>query len=293
MGALDGKVALVTGTSRGAGRGIAVELGLAGATVYVTGRTLDAGFSRSGFPGTLADTVREIEAGGGTAIAVRCDHTKDDETAAVVDRIRSEHGRLHILVNNVWGAHELPLKDEPFWQLPLAHWDTMFTAGVRAQVATNHFAVPLLRETAASLADGADDEGQARGLIVHTTFWDRDQYIGMFYYDLAKHALTRMAFGLAHELRTDDIAVVALSPGWMRTELVLAAFGVDEARWQDVPELARTESPRYIGRAVVALACDRAVMARSGRVWTVGQLADEYGFTDVDGRHVPPFRLSP
>lgn len=282
MPPLQGKVALVTGASRGAGRGIAVELGLAGATVYVTGRTLDAGSARPGFPGTLADTVAEIERGGGRAVAVRCDHTRDEETAAVIDRIRAEQGRLDILVNNVWGAHEMPLEYKPFWELPLTHWDTMFTAGVRAQLATNHFAVPLMREGA----------GEPVRLIVHTTFWDRDKYTGMFYYDLAKNALTRMAFGLAHELRDDNIAVVAVSPGWMRTELVLASFGTDESRWRDVPDLASTETPRYIGRAVAALAADPAVMARSGRVWTVGTLADEYGFTDVDGRKPPPFRIA-
>lgn len=285
MGRLQGKVALVTGASRGAGRGIAVELGLAGAMVYVTGRTLDASGARAGFPGSLADTVAEIEAGGGQAVAVRCDHTRDEETAAVIDRIRAEQGRLDILVNNVWGAHDLALDSKPFWELPLGHWDTMFTAGVRAQLATNHYAVPLMREGAAV------GGGEPGGLIVHTTFWDRDKYIGMFYYDLAKNALCRMAFGLAHELRADNIAVVAVSPGWMRTELVLAAFGTDEDGWRDVPALAGTESPRYAGRAIVALAADPAVMDRTGQAWPAGVLAEAYDFTDINGRKVPPFRI--
>lgn len=278
MKRLKGKVALVTGGSRGAGRGIAVELGKAGATVYVTGRSVDGG-STNNWPGTIHETVSQIEASGGKGIAVRCDHTNDSDTKSVIDRIRKEEGKLDILINNVWGGNELSIEERPFWELPIEHWDTMFTAGVRAQIATNHFAIPLLRET-------------KHGLILHTTFWDEYKYTGNFYYDLAKHALTRMAYGLSIELKREHIAVIALSPGFMRTELVLKAFQTDEDHWHEVKELTKTETPHYIGRAVVALASDPQVMKRSGQVLRVGDLAKEYQFTDIDGKYHPAFTIS-
>ncbi|MFM1653283.1 SDR family NAD(P)-dependent oxidoreductase [Brevibacillus sp. B_LB10_24] len=277
MNSLDGKIALVTGGSRGAGRAIAVELAKAGATVYVTGRSVKSG-STLGYPGTIDDTAAEIQSFGGTAFAVRCDHTDDEQTASVIRRIQQEQGQLDILVNNVWGGNELSIEQKPFWELPMQHWDHMFQAGVRAQLATNRFAIPLMRE-------------KQSGLIVHTTFWDDHKYIGNFYYDLAKNALNRMAFGLATELRQDNIAVVAVSPGWMRTELVLAAFHTDEENWHTVPELGQTESPHYVGRAIVALSSDPQVGAKSGHILRVGELAEEYGFTDIDGRKIPAFHV--
>ncbi|MCM3759203.1 SDR family NAD(P)-dependent oxidoreductase [Alkalihalobacillus oceani] len=277
MKQLTGKVALVTGGSRGAGRGIAIELGKAGATVYVTGRST-RGRATNQWPGSIDDTVSEIEASGGKAIALRCDHTNDAETEAAIAQIRREQGKLDIVVNNVWGAHDLGVEPGAFWELPLKHWDTMFTAGVRAQLATNHFAVPLLREN-------------KQALIVHTTFWDHDKYTGQFYYDLAKNALIRMAYGLSLELKADNIAVVAVSPGFMRTELVLQHFRTDEAHWQEVKELQTSETPYYIGRGIKALAADRNVMKKSGQVVKVGDLAKEYQFTDIDGRYIPPFIL--
>ncbi|TCW41170.1 NAD(P)-dependent dehydrogenase (short-subunit alcohol dehydrogenase family) [Laceyella sacchari] len=270
------KVALVTGGSRGAGRGIAVELAKAGATVYVTGRSLDQNDPDQ--PGTLNETISLMTAAGGKGIPVQCDHTRDADTEAVIKRIRREQGRLDILVNNVWGGNQLPITSEPFWEQSLQHWDHMFTAGVRAQLATNHFAIPLLRE------------GMG-GIIIHTTFWDQDKYIGHLYYDLAKNALIRMAYGLSIELKADGIAVLAVSPGWMRTELVLKAFQTDEEHWQEVDALKNTESPYYIGRAVAALCADSDVIERSGQVLRVGDLAKEYGFTDIDGRSIPPFTM--
>ncbi len=176
------------------------------------------------------------------------------------------------------GAVAADLQPKPFWEYPLLHWDAMFHGGVRAQLATNHYAIPLMRE-------------QQAGLIVHTTFHCDDQYLSTFYYDLAKNAINRMAFGLVQELKDDGIAVVAVSPGWMRTELVLANFQTDEQNWRNIPALSRTESPYYLGRAVCALAGDDQVIRKSGHVVQVGQLAEEYGFTDIDGRLIPPFRI--
>ncbi|PFA66749.1 oxidoreductase [Bacillus sp. AFS015802] len=277
MKTLTGKVALVTGGSRGAGRAIAIELGKAGATVYVTGRSTK-GNSTQNFPGTIDDTAAQIDEAGGTGIAVRCDHTVDAETKAVIEQIREEQGKLDILINNVWGAHDIGVNPGAFWEQSLENWDTMFTAGVRAQLATNHFAIPLLRES-----EGA--------LIIHTTFWDDGKYTGQFYYDLAKNALIRMAYGLSEELKEDGIAVMAVSPGFMRTELVLEHMGVDEENWQESEDLKKSETPYYVGRAITALAMDSNVMEKTGQALKAGDLAKEYDFTDVDGRYVPPFTM--
>ncbi|MGG4168975.1 SDR family NAD(P)-dependent oxidoreductase [Rossellomorea vietnamensis] len=277
MKSLRGKVALVTGASRGAGRAIAVELGKAGATVYVTGRSTK-GNSTQNFPGTIDATVAQIDEAGGKGIAIRCDHTIDAETDSVIRQIREEQGKLDILINNVWGAHDIGVNPGAFWEQSLENWDTMFTAGVRAQLATNHFAIPLLREN-------------KEALIVHTTFWDEGKYTGQFYYDLAKNALVRMAYGLSKELKEDGIAVIAVSPGFMRTELVLEHMGVDEENWQKSEDLKKSETPHYVGRAITALALDPGVMEKTGRTLRAGDLAKEYHFTDVDGRYIPPFTL--
>ncbi|UXH46588.1 SDR family NAD(P)-dependent oxidoreductase [Rossellomorea vietnamensis] len=277
MKTLTGKVALVTGGSRGAGRAIAIELGKAGATVYVTGRSTK-GNSTQNFPGTIDDTAAQIDEAGGTGIAVRCDHTVDAETKAVIEQIREEQGKLDILINNVWGAHDIGVNPGAFWEQSLENWDTMFTAGVRAQLATNHFAIPLLREN-------------KEALIVHTTFWDEGKYTGQFYYDLAKNALVRMAYGLSEELKEEGIAVMAVSPGFMRTELVLEHMGVDEENWQESEDLKVSETPYYVGRAITALSLDPRVMEKTGRALRAGDLAKEYDFTDVDGRYIPPFTL--
>lgn len=277
MDSLLGKVALVTGGSRGAGKGIAIELAKAGAFVYVTGRTT-VNSSNQGL-GDIDSTVWEIERNGGQGEAIRCDHTNDSDTERVIRRIEEQQGRLDILINNVWGGNELAIENKPLWELSPEHWNHMFNSGVRCQLMTNYYAIPLMRSC------------RNKGIIIHTTFWDHYKYVGNFYYDLSKNALVRMAYGLSIELQADNIAVIPLSPGWMRTELVLKSLSTDEEHWHKVEVLQNSESTRYIGRAVCALALDSEAMTKSGVPQLVGHLAEEYAFTDIDGRRVPAFKI--
>lgn len=293
MTTLAGRIAVVTGASRGGGRGIAVELGARGATVYVTGRstreapahTYGAYLEQVGLarmPGSIEDTADAVTAAGGKGIAVRVDHTDRDQVGELFARVDREHGRIDLLVNNAWGYHETFRAaglNAPFWEQRIETWPSMFDRGVRNHLMSCQAAAPLFVR-------------QQSGLIVTTTFWDRDRYIkGNLMYDVAKHAMIRLAFGVAEELKPYGVTSVAVSPGWMRTELILAAFKTDEESWRSVPPLARTESPRYLGRAIAALASDPDVHARTGKVLLVGELATEYGFTDVDGRVIPPFEM--
>ncbi|HEU5141211.1 MAG TPA: SDR family oxidoreductase [Bacillales bacterium] len=276
MDSLAGTIALVTGASRGAGRGIAIELGKAGAMVYVTGRSV-RGKSTNGWPGTIDDTVDEIQSVGGTGTAVQCDHTDDEQTKEVIEKIRREHGKLDLLVNNAWGGSEHDISGT-YEENTMDHWNSMFTAGVRAQLATNYYAVPFMRETGG-------------GLIIHTTFWDDWKYTGHFYYDLAKNTLIRIAYGLSEELKGKDMAVLAVSPGFMRTEIVLKDFHTDQEHWREVEALKVTETPHYVGKGIVALASDPNVIRKTGKVFRSGDLAEEYGFTDIDGKRIPPFHI--
>jgi NAD(P)-dependent dehydrogenase (short-subunit alcohol dehydrogenase family) len=285
-------VALVTGSSRGGGRGIAVELGAAGATVYVTGRSTRAQPASTyarilelsqlpRMPGSIEDTAEEVTRAGGRGIPVRCDHTDAADVERLFDRVQRDEGRLDLLVNNAWGGHEAftGVFDAPFWEQPLEQWEAMMDRGVRNHLLASRAAVPAMIR-------------RGGGLVVTTTFWDRDRYVrGNLLYDLAKSAMNRLAFAMAEELRPHRIASVAVSPGWMRTELILAGHRTDEAHWRERPALARTESPRYLGRAVVALAADPRILDRTGQVLRVADLAREYGFTDVDGRVVEAFEL--
>ena len=289
---LKGRVAVVTGASRGAGRGIALELGAAGATVYVTGRSTRAQPAESygrilalseleALPGSIDETADELTRMGGHGIAVRCDHAEEDDVASLFARVQREQGRLDLLVNNAWGGHETfnGVFEAPFWEHPLSNWESMFDRGVRNHLLASRFAAPLMVV-------------QKSGLIAITSFWDRDKYLrGNLFYDLAKSAMNRLAFGMAEELRPHGVASLALSPGWMRTEFVLAGHKTDEAHWHERPALARTESPRYLGRAIAALAGDARVMQKSGGVHRVADLAREYGFTDIDGRQPEAFEL--
>jgi NAD(P)-dependent dehydrogenase (short-subunit alcohol dehydrogenase family) len=218
-----------------------------------------------------------VTARGGRGIAVRCDHTVDSDVEALFRRVENEQGRIDLLVNNAWGGyehHDHRKFSAPFCEQPLRHWDGMFTAGVRAALTASQHAVALMLP-------------QKHGLIVNITAWDRDNFLVNVFYDVAKNAINRITYGLAREVRPHNVAVVALAPGFMRTERVAAAFeAVGNKEY-----LNFTESPEYAGRAVAALASDERVLDRTGGVWPVGDLADEYGFTDVDGRKIPAFRL--
>jgi NAD(P)-dependent dehydrogenase (short-subunit alcohol dehydrogenase family) len=261
-GSLKDKVALVTGASRGAGRGIALALGDAGTTVYVTGRSVRAEATTENLPGTIEETAETVTARGGTGIAVRCDHTVDSDVEELFARVRREHGRLDLLINNAWGGyeqHDYKKFAAPFHEQPLRHWDGMFTAGVRATLVAGRFAASLML-------------AQKHGLIVNITAWDRDKYLVNVFYDVAKGAINRMTYGMARDLRPHNVAAIALAPGFIRTERVAAAF--EAVGNKDY--LNFTESPEYAGRAVVALASDPNVMQKSGKVLPVGDLAEEY-----------------
>jgi NAD(P)-dependent dehydrogenase (short-subunit alcohol dehydrogenase family) len=271
---LKGKVAVVTGASRGIGRGIALVLGEAGATVYVTGRSL-RGSTTENMKGSIEETAEAVSAGG-LGIAVRCNHTVDEEVEALFSRVSEEQqGRLDLLVNNVWGGYEQYEFDrftQPFWEQSIRHWQGMFEAGVRAHLVASRLAAPLMLAA-------------RKGLIINTVAWDRGLYLRNLFYDVAKAAIIRMAFGMAGELRPHGVAAIALAPGFVRTERVMAAHAL-----QPFP-LDRTESPEYTGRAVAFLADDPRIMEKSGKILAVGDLAREYGFTDIDGKQPPAFRI--
>jgi NAD(P)-dependent dehydrogenase (short-subunit alcohol dehydrogenase family) len=272
---LAGTVALVTGASRGVGRGIALALGQAGATVYVTGRSTRDTSTTEGLPGTVDDTALDVTARGGTGIAVRCDHTVDADVEALFERIAADHGRLDVLVNNAWAGYERSDEhrfDAPFWEQPQWRYD-LFAASLRGQFVASSRAVPLMLP-------------RNRGVIVNISFTDGDVYLGQAAYDMCKTASDRLAHGMAHELRKHGVAAVALHPGFVRTERVEAAWDLLGAGPAQV-----VHSPEYVGRAIAALAADPEVMSVSGERLAVGDLAVKYGFTDVDGRQPPAFKL--
>jgi NAD(P)-dependent dehydrogenase (short-subunit alcohol dehydrogenase family) len=259
-------VALVTGASRGGGKGIALVLGEQGATVYVTGRSVRGEPTTLGRPGTIDDTADEVTARGGTAIPIRCDHTDDAQVEAVFDRIKADHGRLDLLVNNAWSGYELGLYYEtPFWEMEWRHWDLMFQGGLRATAFASWLAAPMMIEA-------------GRGLIVNIT-WVLDRPHGVTFYEVVKNAVNRLTEQQADDLRPHGVACIAVSPGWMRLE-----------RMDLTPEQeAQTESPEFPGRGIAALAADENVLAKSGQVLTTPELAREYGFTDLDGKQQSAF----
>jgi NAD(P)-dependent dehydrogenase (short-subunit alcohol dehydrogenase family) len=274
VGLLSGSIAVVTGASRGAGRGIALALGSEGATVYVTARSTRSAATVSETPHAVEDTAEEVTARGGVGIPVACDHTDDAQVEALFSRVREEHGRLDVLVCNAWGGY-MPYADHqswfsvPFWEQSMDRWDGMFTAGVRAHLVTLRYGLPMMVE-------------RDKGLVVLTTFTMGRRYLGNVFYDVAKNAVCRIAQGLGEELREKEVAVVALSPGWVLAERMTSLSEAQEAQ---------TESVEYIGRAVAALASDPGVVRRSGKTFAVGTLARDYGFTDTDGRQPTPYPI--
>jgi NAD(P)-dependent dehydrogenase (short-subunit alcohol dehydrogenase family) len=266
MQSLRGQVALVTGASRGGGKGIALVLGERGATVYVTGRSVRGMATTLGRPGTIDETAEEVTARGGTGVAVRCDHTDDAQVEALVQRIRDEHGRLDVLVNNAWSGYEIsPEPSLPFWDIEWRHWDLMFNGGLRATACTSRLAAPIM------IAAGG-------GLIVNIT-WVLDRPHGHAFYEVVKNATNKLTEQMADDLRPFGVACVAVSPGFMRLE-----------RMHLTPEVAATaESAEFPGRAVAALAADANVLDKTGQVLTTPELAREYGFTDLDGSQQSKF----
>ncbi|MEU8528631.1 SDR family oxidoreductase [Streptomyces sp. NPDC048629] len=276
---LGGRIALVAGATRGAGRGIAVALGAAGATVYVTGRTTRARASEVGrTTETIEETAELVTAAGGEGIAVPTDHLEIEQVRALVERIDKERGRLDVLVNDVWGGEHLIKFGEKFWETDLDGGLRMLELGVKTHAITSRLAVPLLvRHPGGLVVEVTDGTAEYNG----TRFREN------LFYDLAKNAPIRMAFGLAGGLAEVGCAAVAISPGWLRSEQMLEAFGVTEENWRDatakVPGFGVAESPAYVGRAVAALAADPDRARWNGRSLSSGGLAKEYGFTDTDG----------
>ncbi|HEY3572722.1 MAG TPA: SDR family oxidoreductase [Arthrobacter sp.] len=276
---LRGRVALVAGATRGAGRGTAVALGEAGAVVYCTGRTTKDQASDYRRPETIDDTAAMVSAAGGTGIAVAVDHLDAAEVEVLVRRIDDEHGRLDILVNDIWGGENLIQWNTPLWKHDLAGGLRMLHGAVDTHLVTSHFALPLLIR-------------RPGGLVVEMTDGTREYNAAHYrlsaFYDLAKSAVLRLAFSQAEELKQFGCTAVALTPGWMRSEMMLEHYGVTEANWREAaatnPHFAAiSESPRFVGRAVAALAADPDVYRRTGGSFSSGGLALEYGFTDVDG----------
>ncbi|MEU0170283.1 SDR family oxidoreductase [Streptomyces iakyrus] len=282
---LQDKVALVAGATRGAGRGIAVELGAAGATVYVTGRTTRARRSEYDRPETIEDTADLVTAAGGRGIAVPTDHLDRAQVKALVDRIADEQGRLDVLVNDIWGGEKLFEWDAPLWEHDLDNGLRLLRLAVETHAVTSHHALPLLLRNPGGLVVEVTDG---------TADYNAENYRVNFFYDLAKASVLRMAFALGHELGPRGATAVALTPGWLRSELMLDGYGVSEENWRDalerVPHFAISETPHYVGRAVAALAADADVARWNGQSLSSGGLAQVYGFTDLDGSRPDAWR---
>ena len=278
-GPLDGRVALVAGATRGAGRGTAVALGEAGATVYCTGRTTRERRSEYDRPETIEETAELVIAAGGDGVAVAVDQLEADEVQALVQRIDAERGRLDVLVNDIWGGELLFEWDTPVWEHDLANGLRMLRLAIDTHLITSHFALPLLIRRPAGLVVEMTDG---------TREYNAERYRLSAFYDLAKTAVLRLAFAQAKELAPHGCTAVALTPGWMRSEMMLDHYGVTEANWRDGattnPHFAAiSETPCFVGRAVAALAGDPDVARHNGGSFSSGGLARDYGFTDLDG----------
>jgi NAD(P)-dependent dehydrogenase (short-subunit alcohol dehydrogenase family) len=275
MRPLEGRIALVAGATRGAGRGIATMLGEAGATVYCTGRSVRGRPATGSRPETIEETAELVDARGGRGIAVQVDHSVEEQVEALCERIRREQGRLDVLVNDIWGCESLIEFGLPFWKQSPARGRLMMERGVFTHIVTSRYAVPLMRE-------------QRRGLIVEITDGSSFGYRGNLWYDLVKMSIIRIASAMAWELRRTAITALALTPGFLRSEEMLEHFGVTEANWRDgaakEPHFIASETPSFVGRAVASLAADPEVGKKAGRVFNSWDLSREYGFSDIDGR---------
>ncbi len=277
MKPLEGKVALVAGGTRGAGRGIAMELGAAGATVYITGRTTRKEISEYGRPETIEETAELVNELGGIGIPVQVDHLVPQQVQSLIEKIENEQGRLDILVNDIWGGEYLMEWNTPVWKHSLEKGLRMLRLAIDTHLITSHFALPLLIK----------NEG---GLVVEMTDGTEkynDKYRLSMFYDLAKSSVIRMAKSLSHELKPYKCTAVSLTPGWMRSEIMLETFGVTEDNWEDAlekdPHFGISETPRFVGRAVASLAGDEARHELNGQSLSSGELAKKYDFYDVDG----------
>lgn len=272
---LEGRVALVTGATRGAGRGIARALGEAGATVYCTGRSTRGASATPGRPESIEETAELVDAAGGKGIAVRCDHTNEAEVVALVARIEAEAKQLDVLVNDIWGGDAVNEWGKPFWETSIEKGRLLFERGLFSHIVTSRHAVPLMVRA-------------RRGLVVEIGDGSGLYYRDSFFYDLVKTSILRVAFAMAEELRPHGVTALALTPGYLRSEAMLEEhFGVTEATWREAiakdPHFAQSETPLFVGRAVAALAADPRVFEKTGGSFDSGSLAEEYGFSDADG----------
>ncbi len=274
---LEGKVVVVAGATRGAGRGIACALGEAGATVYCTGRSVRGASATPGRPECIEDTAELVTDRGGHGVPVRTDHTQEDQVVALFERVRADHGRLDVLVNDIWGGDALTEWGKRFWEVDVATGFAVIERAVHTHIITSRHAGPLMLE------------GDA-GLIVEVTDGAFMGYRSQLFYDLCKTSVIRLAYAMSVELAQagSSVTALALTPGFLRSEHVLEVFGVTEENWRDAiekdPGFAASETPLYVGRAIVALATDPDLRAKAGGVYSSWGLAREYGFTDVDGR---------
>lgn len=284
---LEGKVALVAGATRGAGRGIARELGAAGAIVYCTGRSTKQQRSEMNRPETIEETAEHIERDGGRAVPVQVDHLDPRQVEALIARIEKEHGRLDVLVNDIWGGDNFIQWNTPVWDYSLENGLRMLHLAIDTHLITNHYALRLMIKNKGGLVVEVTDG---------TAEYNDDHYRVSLFYDLAKTSVVRMAWGLAQELKPHECTALALSPGWLRSEQMLDNYGVTEENWRDAtkvqPHFIITETPRYVGRAVAHLAADPDVARWNGQSLSSGQLAKIYGFTDVDGSQPDAWRYT-
>lgn len=277
MNTLKGKIALVTGASRGIGKGVALGLGENGATVYVTGRTTAGSIGVQGLEGSIDENAVAINELGGTGFALRCDHTDDNGVKEVFDHILEKEQRIDILVNNVWGGYECMFNnrgeyvwEKPFWEQPIEQWDLMFSAGVRAHYVASRYASQIMTN-------------QKHGLIVNLSHWAARKYSGNVCYGISKAATDKLTSDAAHDLQPFNVTVISLYPGLVRTERIMRA--------SEFLDLSNSESPQYLGRVIAALYRDPELIGKSGKSLVAAQLGSEYGISDIDGEIPKPLSI--